>query len=308
MYRYGGELLYHFIPDSTFVPYLAAGYAGLNFDKGDKRTRGAFDYGIGAKFFLNDNFALRADVRHIIYKFDKTYNNLEYTIGAYIPFGGVTQTAKPVEPPPPAPVIKPVVAPPPVAIAPVDSDGDGVIDSLDKCPSTPADVTVDGDGCPLDSDKDGVLDYLDKCPDTPLGTKVDTDGCPEVVVSAQKAAAAENFCRKPAMLTIEFDTNQMAIKPQYHDELKIFGDFLVVFHNAKGEISGHTDNVGSKAFNQKLSLARAESVKKYIVDTFGIEDARIDAKGYSFSKPVDSNKTKAGKAKNRRIEANFTCE
>jgi OOP family OmpA-OmpF porin len=320
LYRYGGELLYHFIPDSTFVPYLAAGYAGLNFDKGDKRTRGAFDYGIGAKIFLSDNFAIRADVRHIIYKFDRTFNNLEYTIGAYIPFGGVTQAAKPVEPPAPAPVVKPVeppppapvvvmpVEPPPVPIAPVDSDGDGVIDSLDKCPATPAGVAVDGDGCPLDTDKDGVLDYLDKCPGTPLGTKVDTDGCPEVVVSAQKAAAAERFCRKPTMLAIEFDTNKIAIKPQYHDELKIVGDFLRDFPNAKGEISGHTDNVGSKALNQKLSLARAKSVKKYIVDTFGIEAARIDAKGYGFSKPVDSNKTKAGKAKNRRIEANFTCE
>ncbi|MFA7059960.1 MAG: OmpA family protein [Pedobacter sp.] len=338
LYRYGGELLYHFIPDSTFVPYLAAGYAGLNFDKGDKRTRGAFDYGIGAKFFLSDNFALRADVRHIIYKFDRTFNNLEYTIGAYIPFGGVTQAAKPVEPPAPAPVVVMPVEPPPVPIAPVDSDGDGVIDSLDKCPDTPAGVAVDsdgcpldsdkdgvsdyldkcpgtpagvaveGDGCPLDSDKDGVLDYLDKCPGTPLGTKVDTDGCPEVVVSAQKAAAAERFCRKPAMLAIEFDTNKIYIKPQYHDELKIVGDFLRDFPNAKGEISGHTDNIGSKALNQKLSLARAKNVKKYIGNTFAIEAARIDAKGYGFSKPVDSNKTKAGRAKNRRIEANFTCE
>ena len=347
-YRYGGELLYHFIPDSTFVPYLAAGYAGFNFDKGDKRTRGAFDYGIGAKYFLNDNFALRADVRHIIYKIDKTYNNLEYTVGAYIPFGGTKQAAKPVEPAPapvakpvepppaPAPVAKPVVVPPPPPIVPIDSDGDGVIDSLDKCPGTPAGVKVDSDGCPLDSDRDGVADYLDKClttpagekvdvdgcpldsdkdgvpdsldkcPTTPLGEKVGADGCPEV--SAQKAAAAARFCSKPAVVEIEFDTGKAAIKPQYHDELKTVGDFLSDFPNAKGEISGHTDSVGSKALNQKLSQARAESVKKYIVDTFGIDATRIGAKGYGFSKPVASNKTKAGKAKNRRIEANFTCE
>jgi len=59
-----------------------------------------------------------------------------------------------------------------------DSDGDGVPDSLDKCPNTPIGVEVDADGCPLDTDGDGVPDYLDKCPDTPKGVKVDAKGCP----------------------------------------------------------------------------------------------------------------------------------
>ena len=59
-----------------------------------------------------------------------------------------------------------------------DSDGDGVPDSLDKCPNTPIGVEVDANGCPLDSDGDGVPDHLDKCPDTPKGVKVDAKGCP----------------------------------------------------------------------------------------------------------------------------------
>ena len=59
-----------------------------------------------------------------------------------------------------------------------DSDGDGVPDSLDKCPNTPIGVEVDANGCPLDADGDGVPDYLDKCPDTPKGVKVDAKGCP----------------------------------------------------------------------------------------------------------------------------------
>src|SRR5450631_1412592 len=99
MQRYGGEALYHFFPDSTFVPYVAVGFAGLNFDGDNKqKTVGAFDYGIGAKYFLNDWLALRGDVRHIIYTYDRTYNNLEYTIGFHIPFGGVTPDAAPVKP------------------------------------------------------------------------------------------------------------------------------------------------------------------------------------------------------------------
>ena len=99
MQRYGGEALYHFFPDSAFVPYVAAGYAGLNFD-GDnkKKTVGAFDYGVGAKYFFNDRFALRGDVRHLMYSYDRTYHNLEYTLGAHIPFGGVSPIAKTVEP------------------------------------------------------------------------------------------------------------------------------------------------------------------------------------------------------------------
>jgi len=60
---------------------------------------------------------------------------------------------------------------------PLDSDGDGVPDYLDKCPNTPKGVAVDAAGCPIDTDGDGVADYLDKCPDTPAGVKVDASGC-----------------------------------------------------------------------------------------------------------------------------------
>src|SRR6185295_18600358 len=95
MYRYGGELLYHFIPDNIIVPYVAAGYSGVNFDgnsdgytnKGYKQTKGAFDYGVGAKIFVSENVALRGDVRHIIYKYDHTYSNYESTVGLYVAFG-----------------------------------------------------------------------------------------------------------------------------------------------------------------------------------------------------------------------------
>jgi outer membrane protein OmpA-like peptidoglycan-associated protein len=62
---------------------------------------------------------------------------------------------------------------------PKDSDGDGVFDGLDKCPDTPKGVKVDAEGCPMDSDHDGVFDGLDKCPDTPKGAKVDASGCPK---------------------------------------------------------------------------------------------------------------------------------
>jgi OOP family OmpA-OmpF porin len=61
---------------------------------------------------------------------------------------------------------------------PIDTDGDGVYDNLDRCPNTPKRAKVDRMGCPLDSDGDGVYDYLDQCPNTPSGVRVDREGCP----------------------------------------------------------------------------------------------------------------------------------
>ena len=345
MYRYGGELLYHFFPDNKLVPYLAVGYAGLNFDaKGiNTRTYGAFDFGAGAKYFLSDNFALRADIRGIIYKItdspfgNYTNNNLEYTVGAYIPFGGAQPAVKPVEPPPaPAPTPEPppvpkTVEPVPVPI-PVPPAAPTAVLTV-----APATVTL-GQPATLNwrSQNASACDIqpgIGQVP--PQGARIITPGdtttytlsCsgaggtatsatsvaviappPPPVVVAPLSVAAERFCSKPAVINIQFDTDKSAIKPQYDSELKTVSEFLKEFPNAKGEISGHTDNVGSKAYNDKLSQSRADNVKKYIVEKFGIAAERIAAKGYGFSKPVASNKTKDGKAQNRRIEANFTCE
>ena len=128
-----------------------------------------------------------------------------------------------------------------------------------------------------------------------------------VVVPAQPKAEATKLC-SPTVIDIQFDTNKADIKPQFHGELKKLGDFLKEFPNAKGTIEGHTDNVGSSASNLKLSQRRADSVRNYIIKNFGIAADRISAKGYGLTKPVADNKTKPGKQKNRRIEANFKCE
>jgi OmpA-OmpF porin, OOP family len=126
---------------------------------------------------------------------------------------------------------------------------------------------------------------------------------PPVVVP--KAAA--KLC-SPTVIDIQFDTNKSDIKPQYQDELKRLADFLKEFPNAKGVIEGHTDNVGDKASNMKLSQRRADSVRSYLIKSLGVAPERIKAEGYGPTKPVADNKTKEGKAKNRRIEANFICE
>lgn len=353
LHRFGGQALYHFFPDNIFVPYLAAGFSGVTIvgTGFDNTTHGAFDYGVGAKYFLTDDVAIRGDVRHILYRYDSTtFSNVEFTLGAYFQFGGAPQKMKAIAPAPepvkvvaapasaptPEPVVvvaAPASAPEPVKVAPappVDSDGDGVIDTLDKCPGTPQGVAVDGNGCPIDSDKDGVADYLDKCPATPAGVAVDAKGCPVdtdndgvadyldkcpatpagVAVDAKgcPVEAAKKFCDKPSIIAISFDANKAVVKEQYHAELDKLGNFLKEFPNSKGIIEGHTDADGSKEANLKLSQARADNLRKYIINKFGIAGDRLTAKGYGLEKPVASNKTAAGKAKNRRIEAIFSCE
>ena len=186
---------------------------------------------------------------------------------------------------------------------PLDSDGDGVPDYLDKCPDTPQGVKVDKDGCPLDSDGDGVPDYLDKCPDTPKGVKVDKDGCPPVIV--KEVAPVKESAPEVVSITlkIEFDSAKSDVKAKYYNEIKKVSDFMKQYPGTKMEIQGHTDNVGREAVNVKLSQARANSVMKYLTDKFGIEKDRLTAVGYGPKKPVASNATKAGKQKNRRVEA-----
>ena len=206
---------------------------------------------------------------------------------------------------------------------PLDTDKDGVLDYLDKCPGTPASVKVDQDGCPLDTDKDGVPDYLDKCPNTPVGVKVDANGCPldtdkdgvpdyldKCPGTPAGVKVDQNGCEPPvliekgrATINIEFDTNKADIKPKYHEEIQKFADVMKTYPKLKVIIEGHTDNVGAKEYNQLLSGRRAESVKNYLIKTFGTEESRLTSKGYGMTKPIADNKTKEGRQQNRRVEA-----
>jgi OOP family OmpA-OmpF porin len=335
MYRYGGELLYHFFPDNALVPYLAAGYAGLNFDsKGmDNRTQGAFDFGAGVKYFLNDNFALRADIRGIFYKLEYpfgnyTNSNLEYTVGAYFPFGGIKPVVKPVEPPPaPAPV--PVVVEPPPAPAPAPPAAPTAALMVNPVMINKGQTATlnwksqYASGCEIQPGIGPVPPQGVRAitPDSSTTFNLSCSGAGGTATSSAgvtvvlppppapvKPKAAERFCDKPSVIVVEFDTNKSDIKTKYDEDLNNLGTFLKEWPKAKGEISGHTDSVGSDKYNLKLSQRRAASVKKYLEEKFNIAPERLTTEGYGESKPIASNKTKAGRQQNRRIETNFTCD
>jgi OOP family OmpA-OmpF porin len=185
-----------------------------------------------------------------------------------------------------------------------DGDKDGVPDSIDKCSTTPEGVIVDKDGCTADSDNDGVADYLDKCVATPSGVIVDKDGCPAIREDAKKEVKTTE--KITMTLKVEFDTAKAVIKKKYRQEIKKVADFMKEHPEAKAVIEGHTDNVDkfhNPENNIKLSQDRAESVRQYLIDNFGIDASRITAVGYGPNRPIASNDTASGRKKNRRVEA-----
>ncbi|HEY8404862.1 MAG TPA: OmpA family protein [Flavobacteriales bacterium] len=98
-----------------------------------------------------------------------------------------------------------------------------------------------------------------------------------------------------------FETNKWDLKPESKAELNKLADLLKANPTKKVEISGHTDNVGNDAANQTLSENRAASVVEYLISQ-GVSAAQLTAKGYGETKPVASNDTEEGRAKNRRTE------
>ncbi len=178
-----------------------------------------------------------------------------------------------------------------------DTDGDGLLDKDDTCPDVAG--PVENNGCPWpDTDGDGVLDKDDNCPDVP-GT-VANNGCPEVTEEVQKTL---NEYAK----TILFDSGKSSIKAESNQVLSDIVSILNEYPTAKFSVEGHTDSAGSNKLNQRLSDSRANSVKNFLVEN-GIDQFRLSAVGYGEDRPIASNKTRAGRAQNRRVEINLVKE
>jgi outer membrane protein OmpA-like peptidoglycan-associated protein len=175
---------------------------------------------------------------------------------------------------------------------PLDADGDGVPDYLDKCPNTPRGVKVDANGCPLDRDGDGVPDNEDRCPDRP--GPASNKGCPEIKAEQKKIL-------NEATKYINFDFNKATLKPSSNARLEQMVAIMNEYPDYSLSIAGHTDNVGNDDYNLRLSYERAAAARKYMLDK-GIPAERIEARGYGETKPIADNKTKAGQALNRRVD------
>ncbi len=173
-----------------------------------------------------------------------------------------------------------------------DRDGDGIVNDKDKCPDVAG--AFSAQGCP-DKDGDGVADADDKCPEAagPSSNK----GCPEVKEEVKKRLAF-------AARAIQFETGKAVIKPVSFKILDEVVSILNEYPYYNVNVDGHTDNVGKSEINLKLSHDRAAAAAAYLVSK-GIAAGRLASEGYGDTKPVDSNKTAAGRAQNRRVEFNL---
>ena len=107
-------------------------------------------------------------------------------------------------------------------------------------------------------------------------------------------------------LRVFFDTNKSNIKDQYKPEVAKVAEKLAEFPNATARIEGHTDNTGPRKLNERLSLARANSVKSALVSEYNIDASRLSTQGFAWDQPIADNKTKEGRAMNRRVFATIT--
>lgn len=140
---------------------------------------------------------------------------------------------------------------------------------------------------PLDTDGDGIPDYRDDCPDTLKGARTDNRGC-----ALGQTLTIEN---------IEFDFNKATLTPSSTPILDAAAKFLNSQDNLNVVVAGHTDDIGSEAYNQKLSETRANSVLKALVDR-GVNANRLKALGLGESFPRVPNDSQENRDRNRRVE------
>lgn len=177
----------------------------------------------------------------------------------------------------------------------LDLDNDGVLNRVDRCPREFG--LKQNEGCPWpDRDGDGVIDSLDNCPDEP--GPPENQGCPEekkqlVVIHAERLEILER---------VYFEFDKATIKPESFELL----DQVAAVITAHPELThvrvdGHTDRMGSADYNRGLSFERARAVKQYLTEK-GVAAGRLSIVGFGFDRPLDTNDTDEGRAKNRRVE------
>ena len=175
-----------------------------------------------------------------------------------------------------------------------DADSDGVADNKDKCPNTAG--PSDNAGCPWpDTDKDGVLDKDDKCPN--VAGVASNNGCPEVIIKEEEVEKLKEFAK-----SIFFNTGKTTFRTGVVGKLDLIGKILAENPKANFSIEGHTDSSGRASYNLKLSERRAKSVLDYLVNKSGVSPSRLTSKGFGEEYPIADNKTRDGRAQNRRVE------
>jgi outer membrane protein OmpA-like peptidoglycan-associated protein len=198
--------------------------------------------------------------------------------------------------PPPPPPAAPTTPPPPP-----DTDGDGLRDPDDRCPTEAEDKDgfEDEDGCPeKDNDKDGVADGDDRCPNEPetVNGVDDQDGCPDkgLIELVDDRVVLED--------KVLFETDQTRISSSGRRVLMA----VVTLWNQHNEwdrleVEGHADHRGTAEYNQKLSELRAARVRSILVE-LGLGADKVISNGFGSTRPRAQGRSPEALQANRRVE------
>ncbi|MGV8842354.1 MAG: OmpA family protein [Pseudomonas sp.] len=109
-------------------------------------------------------------------------------------------------------------------------------------------------------------------------------------------------------LDVKFDFDKAQVKEESYGDIKSLADFMNQYPQTNTTVEGHSDSVGTDAYNQGLSEKRAEAVREVLVNQYGVEGQRVNSAGYGETRPVADNATDSGRAINRRVEAQVEAE
>jgi len=335
------DILYHFTPNEfmpnnswpdQLIPYVSLGLGLLVIDH-DFMIDNDYplvNYGSGFDWFITKNISFRADLRHMI-SIDDCNNNLNLTCGLVYSWdfkkpkkidkgkldddndGVINELDQCRSTPLNVKVDKCGCAPDndcdgikdyqdkclgyPTSQhivdktgCPKDSDSDGVADFEDNCPFTASGFSVDKMGCPADTDQDGILDDKDICSNTPNDMKIDKHGC---LVKFNKL--------KIDPLSINFSLDSSEIPLKYYGQMEEISKILKYYPQTEARIDAYTDDIGPSDYNLKLSEQRAQKVKSFFIDTFGLNPVKLKVIPHGESDPIADNSTEEGRQKNRRV-------
>lgn len=244
---------------------LGAGYEKFSDEYKNAQNGGFGHYGAGIRYDISNSFAISLEVKDQI-KFEHADHHLRTSLGFNIGFGDSSKKEAKQEQ---KQVVKeePVKEEPKQVVKeePVKEEPKQVVKEEPK-KQEPKFV------CPTKPRKNAILD--------------------------------ENGCEKTIALHGNFATGKAQITPELKQDIAQIADVLNEYPAYTVTIEGHTDNVGKAAINKKISKQRAEAVRAELIKE-GVDANRVKAVGYGFERPIADNKTKEGRAKNRRIEAKF---
>ena len=252
--------------DFALYGLAGIGYQDFTTELGDNKDDGFVHIGVGAKWWITESFALKAEVREELDFHSDT--NFIYSLGFVIPFGMKAKKEMPIKSEPiavkeaPKKVVKEEPKPKPMPVVVKET--------------------------PKDDDNDGVLNENDSCPTTAPKKVVDSNGCLKIV-----------------RLHVKFAYDKSDIKEEYASDIKEVVDFINKNSNYSVAVDGHTDSRGGEEYNLALSTRRANAIANELVKQ-GIDKSKITVKGYGETDPIVTNKTDDGRAQNRRVDTSFS--